>query len=477
MIVSGGELVLAESAPSFGRMSYYPSRGLSLAGPSFASYNAIYRNQTWVYTVVRKRAKATARLPLKVYLRGEDGRDDARDADYALLLRSPNPRMNTFTFWEWVSSTLDIYGEAILLKVRGAGGRPKELWPAHPANISVENHDGEFVYVYTAGGIATGASQLIIPERDIVHFKTFNPDTTTRGLSPLEPLRQTLVNEDAMRRSSSAFWQNAARPSMYLSHPNVLGDAAAQRLKSQWDSIHSGVDNFGKTAILEEGMEPKMLSLSPEEAQYIDSKRLNREEVCAVYDVPPPVVHILDRATFSNITEQMRSMYRDTMAPHLSQLEATLDQQLRPEFSDDSLYAEFLMDEVLRGSFEARATAYQQADYMTVAEKRRAENLPFVDGSDVILVNGAYVPLALAGQRTVAPIVPATRVLTTPVVSKVTKRVANRSVLAELDVDALTAGLNGSTSLVLATLEESLVAGDTPGQFCERLWSLVKEDT
>ena len=91
-------------------------------------------------------------------------------------------------------------------------------------------------------------------------------------------------------------------------------------------------------------------------------------------------------------------MYRDTMAPVLGEFEATVDHHLRPDFdTTGNIYAEFLMDEVLRGSFEARATAYQQADYMTVAEKRRAENLPFVDGSDVILVNGAYVPLDLAG--------------------------------------------------------------------------------
>jgi phage portal protein BeeE len=78
--------------------------------------------------------------------------------------------------------------------------------------------------------------------------------------------------------------------------------------------------------------------------------------VCAVYDVPPPVVHILDRATFSNITEQMRSMYRDTMAPRLGLYESVLDSQLRPDFDPrGDLYAEFLMDEVLRGSFEQRA--------------------------------------------------------------------------------------------------------------------------
>jgi hypothetical protein len=104
--------------------------------------------------------------------------------------------------------------------------------------------------------------------------------------------------------------------------------------------MHSGVDKWGKAAILEEGLTANVIQLTAEEMQYIEGRRLNREEACARYDVPPPVVHILDRATFSNITEQMRSMYRDTMAPRLALYESVLDTQLRPDFDPTgTLYA------------------------------------------------------------------------------------------------------------------------------------------
>jgi hypothetical protein len=151
-------------------------------------------------------------------------------------------------------------------------------------------------------------------------------------------------------------------------------------------------------------MEPKPLTLTAEEAQYIETRRLNREEVCAVYDVPPPVVHILDRATFSNITEQMRSMYRDTMAPRLGLYESALDSQLRPDFDPKGdLYAEFLLDEVLRGSFEQRAAAYEvmtRIGGMTPAEVREKENLPYKgEDTDQLYVNAATVPLGAIPKR------------------------------------------------------------------------------
>jgi hypothetical protein len=131
---------------------------------------------------------------------------------------------------------------------------------------------------------------------------------------------------------------------------------------------------------------------------------LNREEACAIYDVPPPVVHILDRATFSNITEQMRSMYRDTMGTVVNLIESTLAYELRdgsyggdPDFGVE-YRAKFLMDEVLRGDFEQRMAAYQAADFMTIAEKRDKENLPPIPGTDRIFLNSASLPLGEDGQ-------------------------------------------------------------------------------
>jgi phage portal protein BeeE len=193
---------------------------------------------------------------------------------------------------------------------------------------------------------------------------------------------------------------------MALVHPGNLSQQAAERLKASWDSRHSGVDNWGKTAILEEGLTPHFFPLNAEEMQYIESRRINREEACGIYDVPPPAVHILDRATFSNITEQFRSMYRDTQAPRLGLYESVVDTQLRPDFDPQgNLYAEFLLDEVLRGAFEDRAAANQAAinsGQRTPNEVRRLDNLPPLEGGDRLYINAASIPLsdAAAGAPT-----------------------------------------------------------------------------
>src|SRR5689334_22836897 len=129
---------------------YYPKTGVGLTD-QFATVSAVYRSQVWVSTLVNKLAYGTARLPLKVYARASDGaRSEARDTPYARLLRNPNSRHNPFFFWLWTSSTFEVYGEAMWVKVRPSpGAPPKQLWPLHPSNVVTKRlSDGSLVYEY-----------------------------------------------------------------------------------------------------------------------------------------------------------------------------------------------------------------------------------------------------------------------------------------------------------------------------------------
>lgn len=479
MIQSSGVLTKTPSVTVWqGTPATWPQQ-LNL-GQFWSSYSGIYRSHVWVAALVNKIANATARLPLKVYERtSEDERDTAPDHPYARLLRRPNEMHDPFTFWTWTRSTVDIYGEAFWGKVRDAGGRPIELVPLHPTAVqSTPDSDGKITWAWD-----NGTSRIDdIKRRDLVHFKLYNPDSLVRGLSPLEPLRSTLENEAGARAANSAMWRNGARPSSLLRHPKNISEPAQQRLRAQWSDLHSGADNWAKTVILEEGMEAQLLPLNVEELQYIEARKLNREEACAIYDVPPPVVHILDRATFSNITEQMRSMYRDTMAPKLRFIESTLEMELRdgrmgdrnrePDFGE-GVYAEFLMDEVLRGDFEVRVPAIAQAiqtGQMTPNEGRRIENRPPVEGGDVLLVNSALAPLnggleplaSVEGDGDLAPVIP---------IRSLMGRLARPKSLDEIDPVALTEGLE-VPSLVLDLLEQAKAAGESVPQFRERLKAL-----
>ncbi|WP_354567830.1 phage portal protein [Glaciihabitans sp. UYNi722] len=325
---------------------------------TFAAYSAIYKAQLWVGTVIRKLAMATARMPFDVKIKLNDTDSRMENGPLAGLLERPNQRMSGFKLWEWTSSTRDIYGEAFWLKLRDNKGIVRELHPMHPTNVIVRrNAAGEIEYFYAAG--TRNVSMLPpIPADDVVAFVSYNPDTPHRGLSILESLRMTLLNEDASRRATASMWAKGARPAVILSTEASLSQGAQDRLRAQFDASHAGVDNTGATAVFEEGIKPTIIQLNAEEMQYIESRKLNREEVCAAYDVPPPVVHILDHATFSNITEQLRSQYRDTMAPRFVGFESVINHQLVPDFYPrGDVYTRFNMDEVLRGDFESRATA------------------------------------------------------------------------------------------------------------------------
>lgn len=391
---------LADRSPMV-NAQYYSSSGIGLIN-SFASYAELYRRQTWVHVLVNKVATSGSRLPLKVFRRVSDtDRENARDSPYGQLMRKPNRRLGAKGLWLWVQSTRELYGEAILVKLRHPiTNLPIELLPLHPTNVIVRDdpdNPGAPEYLYMPGGMASKAGAVRFKATEVIHFRGYNPDNTHRGLSACEPLRETLLSEDAMRRGASALWRNGARPSVLLTTEKGLSDEAIDRISAQWDAAHSGIDSWGKTAVLEEGVKPTVIQMNPDDMQYLSGRQLNREECCAVWDVPPPAVQILDRATFSNITEQMRSLYRETMGWRVEAYEDTLANQLAQDFAaDGSLYSEFLMDSVLRGSFETRTTAKAQAiqtGQMTPAEARADENLPFIPGSDKLMVNAALVPM------------------------------------------------------------------------------------
>lgn len=443
MFLSNGTVAsLGDNTPMYANGSYHNSSALPLSG-HWAEYGELYRRQLWVGTVVRKLGTATARMPFDVMLRTDGEQVVKEQGPLAELMERPNPRLSGLELWWWTSSTYDIYGEAFWYKLRDRRGVVRELHPMHPTKVLIRRNDeGDLEYVYT-GGNRTSAGMTGIPMDDIVAFKTYNPENLRRGLSVLEGLRMTLLNEDAARRANASFWKRGARPSVLLKHPKSLSTPAIERLKADFDRNHQGVDSFGGTNLLEEGLDAQIIQLNAEEMQYIESRKLNREEVCAGYDVPPPVVHILDHATFSNITEQLRSQYRDTMAPRFSIFESVVNHQLIPEFyAFRESFSRFNMDEVLRGDFEARATAVGNLIEKGVLKPKEARpmfNLPELEdpAADELYANAALLRLGSSTQgqpvATDGSLIPQQLALTTaPFRQKSRRKASVRSIMGAL---------------------------------------------
>lgn len=411
MLLSDGRVLpdtlFAETTPILTNGYFYAKDGLDLA-KLHATYGKLYRNQVWVQTVVDKIANSAARLSLKTWdVSNESGKVDASDTPYGKLIANPSTTMDPFSFWRWVYSTYEVYGEAFLIKVRNTpDSAPGSLLPMHPTRTIVKrNADGTLEYIFTLGVASAGIFKAA--ETEVIPFRRYNPDTQLRGMSRLEGLRMTLLNEDAARRAQASFWEKGARPSVLLNAKKSMSAEAQSKLQRQFSALNSGPDSAGRVAVLEEGTEAQIIQLNMEEMQYIESRKLNREEVVAAYDIAPPVVHILDHATFSNITEQFRSMYRDTMMPRLLDTESTLDYFLRPEFSGDgSLRATYLLDDVLRGDFEQRAEASVKlvnAAIMKPGEGRKLFDLPDAgEIADKLYGNAALVELGYSDKQKVS---------------------------------------------------------------------------
>lgn len=314
MILTDGQALnfapqaLGEVAPIASATGYfYADQGIELLN-RFALYGQMYRGQPWVATVVDKVSNSAARLSFNSWDNSGAGEKVLdTQSPFAQLWRRPCPFMHRYAFWRWTFSTYEIYGEAFWLKLRAPGSkRVIGLLPMHPSRTIVKRltpqeqaelgYASNTQYIFSLSVPAAGL--LKVPEEDVVPFLRYNPDDLMRGVSRIEPLRTTLYNEDASRRAIESWWKRGARPSLMISSPQGLSDKAYERLQATVSKVHGGADQMGGTIVLEEGAKPVPVQLSAEEMQYIQARTLNREEVCGVYDVPPPVVHILDHATF-----------------------------------------------------------------------------------------------------------------------------------------------------------------------------------
>lgn len=395
---------LAELSPIIPQGYYYAiHQGLQLEY-QFALYGELYMKQPWISAVVNKRADAVARLPVNVWdVKGDTKQLDTRSA-YATLMSDPCPYMDPFSFWGWIQRTIDIYGECYLAKMRSDSGNVFGLMPMHPSRVSIKRDPDQGIYTYYfEAGSGINTELVSFSQDDIVPFKLYNPDKLERGISKLQALQSTVFAEDSSRNATSSMWKNAGRPNIVLETANRLGNAGRQRLKLAFDNAHAGTSNAGQTLVLEDGVTAKAMQVSAVDMQYIEARQLNREEVCGVYDVAPPIVHILDRATFSNISAQMRAFYRDTMAPVLEFIESVMDKYLGADWTRSNVMR-FAVDDVIRGDFEERMEAAHKAlttGVMTPNEARDLVGLNRYDDpkADKLYANSAIQELGMPAEQ------------------------------------------------------------------------------
>lgn len=348
-------------------------------------YAALYRMQPNVRTCVDFLARNIAQLGLHIFRRVSDtDRERLTDHPLAFLLGQPLPpafKVTRYRLIESLMSDLGIYFNAYWLKIPRDGQTYGLLRLPPP-------------YMEVLGNLVISGYRLTVAGRpyefepdQIVHFRGYNSENPISGLSPLETLRRVLAEEHSSAQYRENFWQNAARMNGIVKRPLGAPDwseTARQRFKAEFEQLYSGADNSGKTAVLEEGMEWEKTSFNAQESEYLGGRKLTREECARAYHIPLPMVGILDHATFSNIKEQHKQLYQDSLGPWLAMIEGDIDLQLLPDFGDSAgVYVEFNIQEKLQGDFEEQIKALQAAvgrPWMTANEARARLNLPSLDG-------------------------------------------------------------------------------------------------
>ncbi len=411
---------LGEITPMSATSYWYSTDGLPLVD-HWATFAAIYKSQPNIAGVIDKKSALLARLTPLGVMDLSDPEHPAPDLDspYATLMQSPCNFLDTYTFWTWWHTTYQIYGEVFAIKVRPGGigvGGPGDgivsLAPMHPTRTWIKRvghgpdgkgeviagklyQPGEEIFTFTLGVASDGL--VIVPRSEVVAMRRYNPDTLMRGLSRLEALTRTVQNEDAIRRSISSTWQRGAMPTVVITQTGTPQRGAAERLKAKIEEAHAGPSKSGGTLVLPAGMTAEAFQIDPQKMQLIESLKFTREEAISRLDLPPTAIHIMDHATFTNITEQLRSVYRDVMIPEFEAIESTLDFDIRPEFFPKPDHrAKFDLNEVLRGDFETRvdkAVALISNNLATRNEGREIVGLPASDepGSDKFYGNQALV--------------------------------------------------------------------------------------
>lgn len=317
-------------------------------------------NLSVVFACVQVIAETVAMLPLHVYRKLGDGdrREDAANPVAEIFAGDANERQTANEFIETMTAHCLLRGNAYAEIVRDVRGAPVALLPVHPDHVSVVRvpRTGRFAYDVS---LPEGGSRRLLPE-EVLHLKDRSDDGVV-GKSRLARARETFGSALATERYAARTFYNGASMSGVLSHPGELGEVAATRLRNDFDNKFVGAENAGKVAILEEGMKWQQVSVSPDDAQMLESRKFSTIALARIFRVPPPVIGDFEGGNYSSISEVGRWFYSHTIMPWLNKWERAIERSLFSSISRRSFEVEFDCDLLLRGDMLTRFQSYRIA--------------------------------------------------------------------------------------------------------------------
>jgi HK97 family phage portal protein len=340
-------------------------------------------------------------LPLKLMRTVGESRQPATSHPiYRRVTRNPNPWQTAINFKEMMQGHLLLRGNAFAQIVRDTADRVLALVPLHPDRIEIQVDDnGNLVYVLRR---KDGTVRRFLA-REILHIRGLSPDGII-GYAPIELMKDAVGLSLATQKFGSRFFNNAARPSGILVHPQSIEEEAEERIRESWQAAFSG-DGAHSVAIMEEGMQWVQLGISNEQSQFLETRNFQIDEVARVFNIPPHKLKKLDKSTFNNIEHQSIEYVVDAVTPWAVRWEEQLALSLLTEQEQETLFFKFSLQALLRGDNASRSQFYRELfniGVLSINEIRMFEDLNAVEDGD-----SRFVPLNMSTlQEAVSGVLP-----------------------------------------------------------------------
>ncbi len=344
-----------------------------------------------------------ASLPFPVYRRIQPrGKERARDHSlYDVLMYEPNPEMTAFDFRKVMQVQLELYGNAYANIVYDRAGRVVELWPIPTPYVKPLKNDAGYLAGYEIS-LPGGGTARVMPE-EMFHIRGLGDGVV--GFKPLQYAREIIGLALATEEYGAEFFANGAVASGIVEMPGRLSVEAMQKFKEDFRSKYEGLGRRHRVLFLEQGLKFHQLTIQNDNAQFLETRKYQVEEVARFFGVPPHKIGALDRATFSNIEHQSMEFVQDCIRPRVVNWEQQVRRQLFRKSEKKTYFAEFVLAGLLRGDAKTRAEYYhigRNDGWLSANDIREMENLnpiPAEQGGDDYLINGNMMPIKATAQE------------------------------------------------------------------------------
>ena len=357
-----------------------------------------------VYACVRILAETVASLPLHLMRYNDSGGKEKAITHplYYLLHDQPNEEMTSFVFRETMMTQLLLWGNAYAQKVYNGYGELIGIYPLLSSNMTVErNERGQLIYRYVIESDQKDAGSLVTLRReDVLHIPGLGFNGLV-GFSPISMARQAIGTALACEEFGGKFFANGTMPSGVIEHPGTIKDVKAFREK--WQEAFAGAANAGKTPILENGMKFNKISINPQDAQFLETRKYQNNEIARIFRIPPHMVGDLEKSSFANIEHQSLEFVKYSLDPWVIRWEQGLAKDILSTEEKRKYYWNMNVDGLLRGDYASRMNGYavaRQNGWMNANDIRAMEDMNLIppeEGGDLYMVNGNMLPLNQAG--------------------------------------------------------------------------------